>query len=57
MPFDDDDEEKVDWEVEAEGGETVVGTFTAPSEPGTYTIVCGAPAHLESGMMGTLTVQ
>ena len=57
MPFDADDEEKVYWEMEAQGNETVVGTFTAPSDPGTYTIVCGTPAHLESGMMGTLTVK
>jgi plastocyanin len=57
MPFDADDEEKVYWEMEAQGNETVVGTFTAPSDPGTYTIVCGTPAHLEAGMMGTLTVK
>lgn len=57
IPFDDDDEEKVYWELEALGKETKVGTFTAPSEPGTYTIVCGTPAHLEAGMKGTLTVK
>ncbi|HWQ85022.1 MAG TPA: cupredoxin domain-containing protein [Anaerolineales bacterium] len=57
IPFDDDDEAKVYWEMEAMAGETKVGTFTAPSEPGTYTIVCGTPAHLEAGMTGTLTVK
>lgn len=57
MPFDDDDEEKVFWEMEAQPGETKTETFTAPSEPGTYTIVCGTPGHLEQGMEGTLTVK
>jgi plastocyanin len=57
IPFDADDEEKVYWEMEAEPGETKTETFTAPSEPGTYTIVCGTPAHLEQGMEGTLIVE
>jgi plastocyanin len=57
IPFDDDDEEKVFWEIEAAPGETKTETFTAPSEAGTYTIVCGTPAHLEQGMTGTLTVK
>jgi plastocyanin len=57
IPFDADDEEKVYWEMEAEPGETKTETFTAPSEPGTYTIVCGTPAHLEQGMAGTLIVE
>ena len=57
IPFDDDDEDKVFWEMEASPGETKTETFTAPSEPGTYTIVCGTPAHLEQGMTGTLTVK
>ena len=57
VPFDADDEEKVFWEMEAGPGETKTETFTAPTEPGTYTIVCGTPAHLEAGMAGTLTVK
>ena len=57
IPFDDDDEEKVFWEMEAGPGETKTETFTAPSEAGTYTIVCGTPAHLEQGMTGTLIVK
>lgn len=56
MPFDEDDEDKVFWEIEAEPGETKTASFTAPSEPGTYTIVCGISGHLEEGMDGTLTV-
>ncbi len=56
-PFDDDDEDKVFWEVEAEPGQTTSSSFTAPSEPGTYTVVCGVAGHLEAGMQGTLTVK
>jgi plastocyanin len=57
VPFDDDDEAKVFWEIEAEDGQTVSGSFTAPADAGTYTVVCGVPAHIESGMQGTLTVR
>jgi plastocyanin len=57
LPFDDDDEAKVYWEQEAKVGETLSVKFTAPSEPGTYDIVCGQPAHMEAGMTGTLTIQ
>lgn len=57
VPFDEDDEDKVYWEMEAQPGETKTETFTAPSEPGTYTVICGIPAHLEQGMTGTLIVE
>ena len=57
QPFDEDDEDKVFWEIEAQPGETKTETFTAPSEAGTYTVVCGIPAHLEQGMEATLVVK
>ncbi len=56
LPFDDDDEAKGYWEQEADAGKSVSVKFTAPSDPGTYTIVCGQPQHMEAGMVGTLTV-
>ncbi len=56
LPFDEDDESKVFWEAEVQPGETQTFTFTAPEEPGDYTIVCGLPAHLEQGMQGVLQV-
>ena len=56
LPFDDDDEAKVYWEQEAKVGESLSVKFTAPAEPGTYDVVCGQPAHMEAGMVGTLTV-
>lgn len=57
VPFDDDDEAKVFWEIEGQPGETATATFTAPATAGTYTIVCGVPGHLEAGMQATLTVK
>jgi uncharacterized cupredoxin-like copper-binding protein len=57
VPFDDDDEPNIYWEHELEMGESEAIEFTAPSEPGEYQIVCGIPAHLEQGMVGTLIVK
>ena len=57
LPFDDDDEDKVYWEVEVAPGETKTATFTAPSAPGTYEVVCGLPAHIEGGMEAALIVK
>ena len=37
-------------------GQSVTDTFTAPSEPGTYQIVCAVPGHLEAGMIAKLMV-
>ena len=56
-PFDADDEGNIYWEVELEKGEKQTVTFTAPSEKGTYEVVCGTPGHLEQNMIGSLTVR
>lgn len=58
LPFDADDEAKIFWELEgvAPGG-TKSATFTAPSEPGEYDVVCGIPGHIELGMTATLIVK
>lgn len=56
-PFDADDEANIFWEIEAGPGETATGTFTAPTEPGTYQVVCGTAGHLEGGMIGTAIVE
>lgn len=37
-------------------GEKDTFTFTAPSVPGEYQVVCSFPGHLARGMKGTLTV-
>lgn len=38
-------------------GESEILTFTAPTEPGTYTYVCTFPGHFAAGMHGTLIVE
>ena len=57
VPFDADDEPNIFWEHELESGDQESVTFTSPTEPGEYQIVCGIPAHLELGMVGTLIVK
>ena len=57
LPFGEDDEQKVYWEIEAKAGEIKEGTFVAPLEPGTYDIICGKPRHIERGMKATLIVK
>jgi len=54
--FGDEDEDNIYWEVEAEAGNTITVTFTAPTEPGEYQIVCGTEGHFVAGMVGSLTV-
>lgn len=57
-PFGDKDEGNIFWELDQiEAGTTKSGTFTAPTEPGEYEIICGLPAHIEKGMVAKLTVK
>lgn len=55
-PFDTDDEPNVYWEKELEKGASESVIFTAPTEPGTYQVVCGTAGHLEQGMQAELIV-
>lgn len=55
-PFRDHDNPDIYVEQEAKAGATETKTFTAPSKPGEYQIVCTEPGHLEAGMKGKLTV-
>jgi uncharacterized cupredoxin-like copper-binding protein len=54
--FGDEDEGNIFWEVEAEPGASVTKTFTAPTEPGEYQVVCGTEGHFKAGMVGKLIV-
>lgn len=55
--FTDSDKANVYWQEPAVApGQSVNATFTAPAEPGEYQVVCGQPAHFESGMVATLVV-
>jgi plastocyanin len=55
--WDDTDQVNVFWEERdiTPGGEISV-TFTAPTEPGEYQVVCRTAGHIASGMIGKLTV-
>ena len=47
----------LNFKLTAAPGQTVTGTFTAPSTPGTFEFHCDVAGHVESGMTGKLTVQ
>ena len=54
--FNEDDQPNVYWQLKVQPGESQTVTFTAPTEPGNYQIVCGMAGHVEAGMIGTLEV-
>jgi len=54
--FEDDDVPNVYWETELVPGADVKTTFTAPTEPGDYQVVCRTEGHIASGMVAKLTV-
>ena len=51
-----EDEANVYWKLEIPAGGSTTTTFTAPSEPGEYEVVCSTPGHLQAGMVGKLIV-
>ncbi len=54
--FTDDDLPNVYWQVEIQPGGSTNTSFTAPTEPGEYEVVCKTPGHLQAGMTAKLTV-
>jgi uncharacterized cupredoxin-like copper-binding protein len=54
--FDDEDIPNVYWEVELQPGGTTETSFTAPTEPGEYEVICRTEGHIVSGMIAKLTV-
>ena len=57
-PFGEKDEGKILWELDGvQPGTTKSDTFTAPTEPGEYDVICGIPGHIEMGMTATLIVK
>ncbi len=56
-PFDEADQKNILWQVRLGHRQKGEYTFTAPTEPGEYQIICSLPGHLELGMTGTLIVE
>lgn len=54
--FDEEDVPNVYWEVELQPGGSTDTSFTAPTEPGVYEVVCRTEGHIVSGMTARLTV-
>ncbi len=54
--FDAADEPNVYWQTELQPGASTTTTFTAPSQPGDYEIVCKQAGHIAAGMIAKLTV-
>jgi plastocyanin len=48
--------DEVDAHAAGEDGDTAVGGFTAPEDPGEYKFYCSVANHQELGMEGTLVV-
>ena len=57
-PFGEKDEGRILWELDGVApGTSMSATFTAPTEPGEYDVICGIPGHIEMGMVATLIVK
>jgi len=54
--FDEEDVPNVYWETELQPGGSTTTTFTAPTEPGEYDVICRTEGHIVSGMIARLTV-
>ena len=54
--FDDEDVPNIFWQVEIQPGSSVNTSFTAPTDPGDYEVVCRTEGHIASGMTAKLTV-
>jgi len=57
-PFGEKDEDKILGELDGvQAGTTKFDSFTAPTQPGSYDVICGIPGHIEKGMVATLVVK
>lgn len=54
--FDEEDVPNVYWETELQAGGSTTTTFTAPSAPGEYEVICRTQGHIVSGMTAKLIV-
>ena len=55
--YEEEDDANVYWgEKDIQPGGDLSVTFTAPTEPGEYEVVCRTEGHIASGMVGKLVV-
>jgi plastocyanin len=54
--FEDEDLPNVYWQVEIPSGGSTTTSFTAPTEPGEYEVICRTEGHIASGMIAKLVV-
>ena len=55
--YEEDDDANVYWgEKDIQPGGDLSVTFTSPTEPGEYEVVCRTEGHIASGMIGKLVV-
>lgn len=54
--FGEEDLPNIYWKAELQPGSSNTYTFTAPSQPGEYQVVCGTPGHYLAGMVAKLVV-
>ena len=55
--YEEDDDANIYWgEKDIQPGGDLSVTFTAPTEPGEYEVVCRTEGHIASGMVGKLVV-
>ncbi len=51
------DQANVYWQQpEVQPGQSAQGSFAAPSQPGTYQVICANAGHFEAGMVAKLVV-
>lgn len=55
--FTDADKANVLFSKVVSAGQNATVTFTAPTTPGDYQVICDIPGHFEAGMVAKLTVQ
>ena len=55
--FTDADKANIIFSKTVPAGQNATVTFTAPSTPGDYQVVCDIAGHFEAGMAGKLTVK
>lgn len=56
-PYDRAEQQQLLAEFRVRGGENETFTFTAPSTPGEYPVICSEGGHYELGMVGVLIVE